>query len=120
MCEAGGDIGRLGAAKRRMLSLAERPSPVEVADCDGRLPLTGAAEGIVGGGLFWRGGVVSLGRNWCCEEDIGLAAGRVRAGKNASELLLGQARESGQGGMQLNNVQSGRERTTHLMDAMPC
>lgn len=30
MCAAGGLIGRLGAAKRRMLSLADRPS-VEVA-----------------------------------------------------------------------------------------
>ena len=39
-------MGRLGAAKRRMLSLAERPS-VEVAAWLGVLPLTGAAEGIV-------------------------------------------------------------------------
>lgn len=46
MCEAGGLMGRLGAAKRRMLSLAERPS-LEVAACAGTLPLGGAAEGIV-------------------------------------------------------------------------
>lgn len=47
MCEGGGLMGRLGAAKRRMLSLAERPS-VEVAAWLGVLPLTGAAEGMVG------------------------------------------------------------------------
>lgn len=49
MCAAGGLNGRLGAAKRRMLSLAERPS-VEVAAWLGVVPLTGAAEGIVAGG----------------------------------------------------------------------
>ena len=42
MWAAGGDIGRLGAAKRRMLSFAERPSPVEVAACEGT-----SAEGMV-------------------------------------------------------------------------
>jgi hypothetical protein len=42
-------MGREGATKRRMLSLAERPS-AEVEACWGVLPLTGAAEGIVGGG----------------------------------------------------------------------
>jgi hypothetical protein len=46
---AGGLMGRLGAAKRRMLSLAERPSPVEVAAWEGTFPSTGAAEGIVAG-----------------------------------------------------------------------
>ena len=46
MCAAGGLIGREGAAKRRMLSLAERPS-VEVAAWLGVVPLVGAAEGIV-------------------------------------------------------------------------
>jgi hypothetical protein len=39
-------MGRLGAAKRRMLSSAERPL-VEVAAWLGAVPLTGAAEGIV-------------------------------------------------------------------------
>lgn len=48
MCEGGGLMGRLGAAKRRMLSLTERPS-VEVDAWLGVLPLTGAADGIVGG-----------------------------------------------------------------------
>jgi hypothetical protein len=47
VCEGGGLMGRLGATKRRMLSLAEPPS-VEVAAWLGVLPLTGAAEGIVG------------------------------------------------------------------------
>jgi hypothetical protein len=64
VCEAGGDMGRLGAAKRRMLSLAERPSLVEVADCEGTLPLAGAAEGIVDVNLFCRGRRVSLAQNW--------------------------------------------------------
>jgi hypothetical protein len=40
---AGGLMGRLGAAKRRMLSLAEGPSPLEVAAWEG------VAEGIVAG-----------------------------------------------------------------------
>jgi hypothetical protein len=39
-------MGREGAAKRRMLSLAESPS-VEVEACWGVVPLTGAADGIV-------------------------------------------------------------------------
>lgn len=42
-------MGRLGAAKRRMLSLAERLSP-DVAAWLGVVPLTGAAEGIVWAG----------------------------------------------------------------------
>jgi hypothetical protein len=46
---AGGLIGRLGAAKRRMLSLAEMPSPVDVAAWGGGFPWTAAAEGIVAG-----------------------------------------------------------------------
>lgn len=46
MWEAGGLKGREGAAKRRMLSLAERPS-VEVAAWAGTAPLAGAAEGIM-------------------------------------------------------------------------
>lgn len=46
MCAAGGLNGRLGAAKRRMLSLAERLS-LEVAAWLGLLPLTGTVEGIV-------------------------------------------------------------------------
>ena len=47
MWAAGGLMGRLGAAKRRMLSLADRPS-VEVVAWLGVLPLGGAVEGIVG------------------------------------------------------------------------
>lgn len=49
MCEGGGVSARLGASKRRMLSLADRPSEVEVAAWLGAEPLTGAAEGIVAG-----------------------------------------------------------------------
>lgn len=48
MCEGGGVSARLGASKRRMLSLADRPS-LEVAAWLGAEPLTGAAEGIVAG-----------------------------------------------------------------------
>lgn len=48
MWAAGGLIGRLGAAKRRMLSLAERPSAAAAAAA-GVVPLSGAAEGIMGG-----------------------------------------------------------------------
>ena len=49
MWAAGGLIGRLGAAKRRMLSFAERLSPEE--------PLTaGAAEGMVAGRTSIDGG----------------------------------------------------------------
>lgn len=46
-----------------------------------------------------------IARRRCWAEEIWLADVRVRSavGKNASELL-GQARESGQGGMELNNV----------------
>jgi hypothetical protein len=47
VCAEGGLNGRLGAAKRRMLSLAERPSLDEVAAWLG-VPLGGAAEDIVG------------------------------------------------------------------------
>lgn len=54
MCEGGGVRARLGASKRRMLSLADRPS-VEVAAWLGTAPLAGAAEGIVAGGCNWRG-----------------------------------------------------------------
>lgn len=42
-------MGREGAAKRRMLSLAERLSD-EVAAWLGTAPLTGAAEGILARG----------------------------------------------------------------------
>ena len=49
MCEGGGVSARLGASKRRMLSLADRPSLVEVPAWLGAEPLTGAAEGIVAG-----------------------------------------------------------------------
>lgn len=49
MCEGGGVSARLGASKRRMLSLADRPSLAEVAAWLGTEPLTGAAEGIVAG-----------------------------------------------------------------------
>lgn len=48
MCEGGGVSARLGASKRRMLSLADRPSG-EVPAWLGTEPLTGAAEGIVAG-----------------------------------------------------------------------
>lgn len=47
MCAAGGLMGRLGAAKRRMLSLAERPS-LEVA-----VWLGGAAEDMAGVNGRW-------------------------------------------------------------------
>ena len=53
MCAAGGLMGREGAAKRRMLSLAERPS-VEEAAWLGVVPLVGAAEGIVTVGAQWQ------------------------------------------------------------------
>lgn len=43
MCEGGGVRARLGASKRRMLSLAERPSEALAAAAGG------AAEGIVAG-----------------------------------------------------------------------
>ena len=49
MCEGGGVSARLGASKRRMLSLADWPSVVEVPAWLGAEPLTGAAEGIVAG-----------------------------------------------------------------------
>lgn len=49
MCEGGGVSARLGASKRRMLSLADKPSLVEVPAWLGAEPLTGAAEGIVAG-----------------------------------------------------------------------
>ena len=52
MCEGGGVSARLGASKRRMLSLADRPS-VEVPAWLGTEPLTGAAEGIVAGRVQW-------------------------------------------------------------------
>ena len=48
MCEGGGVSARLGASKRRMLSLADTPSLVVPAWL-GAEPLTGAAEGIVAG-----------------------------------------------------------------------
>jgi hypothetical protein len=60
VCEGGGVIARLGASKRRMLSLADRPS-LEVPAWLGTEPLTGAAEGIVAGRVqfswerSWRG-----------------------------------------------------------------
>ena len=43
MCSAGGLSGLLGAAKRRMLSFADRPPSVEVV---GALFVAGTAEGI--------------------------------------------------------------------------
>ena len=47
MWAAGGLMDREGAAKRRMLSLAESPPSVEVEACAGVLPLMGAADGMV-------------------------------------------------------------------------
>ena len=52
MCEGGGVSARLGASKRRMLSLADKPSLVEVPAWLGTDPLTGAAVGIVAGILY--------------------------------------------------------------------
>jgi hypothetical protein len=49
VCEGGGVSARLGASKRRMLSLADRPSLVEVPAWLGTDSVTGAAEGIVAG-----------------------------------------------------------------------
>ena len=57
MCEGGGVSARLGASKRRMLSLADRPSLVEVPAWLGAEPLTGAAEGIVAGRVSIEGEV---------------------------------------------------------------
>jgi hypothetical protein len=60
-------MGRLGAAKRRMLSLAERPS-LEVAVCWGTLPWTGSAEGIVA--VYVCASIDCLELEFICEESV--------------------------------------------------
>ena len=71
-------MGRLGAAKRRMLSLAERPSP-EVAACEGVVPLAGAAEGIVGGRASMDGGEDLVNEGWSEPSVSQLSSAGVRA-----------------------------------------
>lgn len=67
-------MGRLGAAKRRMLSLAERPSPEVAAACEGVVSLAGAAEGIVAGL-----GAAFLKRGWA-EASVSQSGARGSAG----------------------------------------
>jgi hypothetical protein len=113
---AGGLMGRLGAAKRRMLSLAERPSPV-VAAWEGTFPSTGAAEGIVAGyasiddmklQLLRKSLIAQLSVGFRISNTVlssqtlaaGLADVRTQP-KKAAGALLGLARENGAGAMNI-------------------
>lgn len=81
MCEAGGLKGREGAAKRWMLSLAER-LPVEGAAWLGVAPLTGAAEGMLAR-IVGRSSQSAEGRCLCGKRKgqfLGRLLGEVRPG----------------------------------------
>lgn len=75
MCAAGGLMGRLGAAKRRMLSLAERPPSVEVAAWLGVFPLTGAAAAMVPEVNWGRVEVQVNGSRGCEESELSVVLG---------------------------------------------
>jgi hypothetical protein len=85
---AGGLNGRLGATKRRMLSLGERLSWAEVLAGGGAAPLTGTTEGIVadcnGSGGYQKRRVLGGRRPSVYVNSVGTAMRRGSGGRRSS------------------------------------